>query len=197
MFLQYILKRKKDDLLLRFFNAQNREPSRNDWANTVKNDLNEFGLDFSFEEIKSFSKFMWLKKVKKACKIFAFENLLEAQLEYSKGSNLGYGSLKSRSYLKSAKINANQAKTIFRIRTRMLKVKNNFKNGSVNTKCPICKNGEDSQEHVFIECKMLGERLSKKEYFSIFSENEEEMANVIMKIEKILNLYNSLTEDIT
>ena len=142
-----------DDLLLKFFNAQNREPNKNDWTETVKKDLAELDLEVSFDQIKRFSKFIWLKKVKKACKNIAFENLLDTQMEYSKGINLGYGSLKIRTYLKSSEINSNQAKIIFKIRTRMIKVHNNFKNGSVDVKSPKCKDGEDSQEHLFIECK--------------------------------------------
>ena len=39
MFLQYILKRKSDDLLRRFFEAQCRIPSKNDWCLTVQNDI--------------------------------------------------------------------------------------------------------------------------------------------------------------
>ena len=123
MFLHYILTRKKDDLLLKFFNAQNREPGKNDWSNTVKRDLEKLELDFSFEQIKGMSKAIWLKKIKEASKNIAFENLLETQMEYSKGSNLGYGNFKMRAYLKSKKINVNQAKIIFKIRTRMINVK--------------------------------------------------------------------------
>ena len=36
-----------------------------------------------------------------------------------------------------------------------------------------------------------------KQYFAIFSEYDEEMVKVIMKIEKILTLYNSLTEELS
>lgn len=195
MFLQYILKRKNDDLLLKFFNAQTREPCKNDWSNTVKKDLEELGLEFNFEEIKLFSKSIWLKKVKEACKISAFENLLETQMDYSKGSNIGYGKLMMRSYLKSKKISSNQARIIFKIRTRMMKVKNNFRNGASETKCSVCKDGEDSQVHIFMECKQLGERLTKKEYLIIFSEDDDEIARIINKIQKIYNMHKNFTEN--
>ena len=196
MYLHYILTRKKDDLLLKFFNAQNREPCKNDWVNIVKKDLEEFELDFSFEEIKKFSKKCWLKKVKESCKNIAFENLLETQSSYSKGSNLGYGKLKMRSYLKSKKINSKQAKIVFKIRTRMINVKNNFKNGSSDTNCSICDDGIETQEHIFIECKMLGDRLTKKEYMSLFGEDDEEIASIIAKIENIMNLHENLNSNL-
>ena len=68
MFLRYILTREDEDLLLKFFNAQNREPTKNDWVITVKEDLEKLEIDIDFEEIKSMSKYSWLKIVKEACK---------------------------------------------------------------------------------------------------------------------------------
>ena len=118
-------------------------------------------------------------------------------MEYSKGINLGYGSLKIRTYLKSSEINSNQAKIIFKIRTRMIKVHINFKNGSVDVKYPKCKDGEDSQEHLFIECKKMGERITRKEYFVFFGENEDEMAKVVSKVEKTLVIHKEFIEGLS
>ena len=65
-FLRYILTRKDDDLLLKFFLAQEREPSKKDWSATVKEDLEDFGLEESFDEIKMLTKEAWKRKVKSA-----------------------------------------------------------------------------------------------------------------------------------
>ena len=46
MFLRYILTREDDDLLLKFFNAQMRDPCKNDWVLTVKEDLEKLDLDY-------------------------------------------------------------------------------------------------------------------------------------------------------
>ena len=95
-FLRYILTRNEDDLLLKFFKAQCREPSKNDWCSTIQNDLKEFGLDDNFDEIMNLSKDMWKNKVKEAMKIKAFDDLLDTQASYSKGKSLFYGELKMR-----------------------------------------------------------------------------------------------------
>ena len=54
----------------------------------------------------------------------------------------------------------------------MIKMNNNFKNGSEDVKYKICKDGEDSQEQttVFMECKKLSKGITKKEYFVFFGE---------------------------
>ena len=117
MFLQYILKRKSDDLLRRFFEAQCRIPSKNDWCLTVQNDIKSLNLEADFQTISKISKKVLSKTLKKAIKIKAFEDLLEKQQQYSKGNSLVYGELSMRNYFKSEFITVKQAKLIFKFRT--------------------------------------------------------------------------------
>ena len=48
-----------------------------------------------------------------------------------------------------------QASTIFKARTRMLKVKGNYKNGFKDLKCRACKNAQETQMHVIYECEKI------------------------------------------
>ena len=41
-----------------------------------------------------------------------------------------------------------QASTIYKARTRMLKIKGNYKNGHPNLVCRMCKNDEETQSHI-------------------------------------------------
>ena len=41
-----------------------------------------------------------------------------------------------------------QTSLIFKARTRMLKVKGNYKNGHPNQTCRMCKSGDESQKHI-------------------------------------------------
>ena len=185
MFLHHIITRKEDVLIKKFFSAQCREPRKNDWCETVKRDLDDLELNYEFDDIKKLSKKAWLKRVKEGCKSKAFEDLTDKQIDNSKGSNIGYGSLNMRDYLKTKNINKSQAILLFKIRTRMLNVKNNFKNGNLDLSCRVCFEGLDSQEHMMMECVALGELLTLKEYLQIFGEDEEQMAVIVKKIEKI------------
>ena len=149
MFLQYILKRKSDDLLRRFFEAQCRKPSKNDWCLTVKDDIKSLNLDADFQTISNVSKKVLSKSLKTAIKVKAFEDLLYKQEQYSKGSNLSYGELSMRNYLKSEYITGKQAKLIFKFRTRMVQVKQNYKQSNINNVlCPCCHKEEDHQIHL-------------------------------------------------
>ena len=81
---------KDDDLLLKFFKAQLREPTKNDWCSQVKQDLDELNIEDDFDNIKQMTKSQMSNLVKEAYKAKAFDDLLEKQLTYSKRGKLVY-----------------------------------------------------------------------------------------------------------
>ena len=194
MFLRYIMTRQENDLLNKFLKAQIREPTKNDWCLTVKKDLETFDFDNDFEIVKDFSKETLSSEIKKSCRSKAFDDLLLKKEGYSKGNNLEYGELKMRSYLKSEFINSNDAKTIFKFRSRMLNVKNNFRGSHQNNlNCPLgCPNQIDSQIHlIFCQNNEKSSSVSEAEYNSLFGVNEEKMIPVIQKLNQILEDRNN------
>ena len=50
------------------------------------------------------------------------------------------------------KLTRKQASTIFKARTRMTKVKDNYKNGHTDQTCRACKANPETQKHVIEEC---------------------------------------------
>ena len=86
-----------------------------------------------------------------------------------------------------------QCKIIFETRTRMIKVKGNYKNKEENTKCGLCNTKEETQEHILEECVMLIEKeqdkITKKE---IFCENTQSLIETAKRIEERLNIRDRL-----
>ena len=68
----------------------------------------------------------------------------------------------------------------------MINVKINFKNSHQDLTCLACKADEDSQEHMMLNCTKLNNKLTKKEYFTMFGSDEDKMAEVVKKVEKIV-----------
>jgi len=66
----------------------------------------------------------------------------------TKLQNIQYTKLEMQDYLKSQKINLQKKKILFKARTRMLNVKNNFGSSSP---CPLCNLHEDDQINL-LEC---------------------------------------------
>ena len=100
--------------------------------------------------------------------------------------NLKYESLNMQSYLYSRIINKTEGRNLFMFRTRMALFANNFKNGSDDTKCPMCKdlNSIDSEAHSLI-CEKIIDKLPKVKNVNVnylFSDNLKQLK--IMNIRK-------------
>ena len=82
-----------------------------------------------------------------------------------------------------------QASIIFKARTRMLDVKNNFRNKYKDTECRLCRVEKETQEHILMECSKLHQDESTKVNLDdIFSPNvTAETANKLMEIQETLD----------
>ena len=59
-----------------------------------------------------------------------------------------------------------QTSLIFKARTRMLKIKGNYKNGYTNLTCRLCGKEEESQPHILEECPVVHHKMMPSEYQS-------------------------------
>ena len=85
-YLHHLLKRDKDELISKVFYAQKRKNSKNDWAETIRNDIlteiteqcsmlsNNTSVEYEdiFGEVKE-----QLKVTKLYCEVFETENVIE------------------------------------------------------------------------------------------------------------------------
>ena len=102
------------------------------------------------------SKEEFKKKVSSAVQKAGFWFLSSEKLKMSKVMSVQHESLSLQEYFHPSFLNIQEAKMLFRIRSRMVDVKMNFKNKYTDTLCPVCKTVgiNDSQEHV-LECPQL------------------------------------------
>ena len=100
-YLQSILKQDKTGMLYTFFLTQWHNPCKGDWTEQVKEDLADFKIQCSFEEIEKKSKESFKKLVKIRAKELALEQLQSKQNKHSKMENLSYSEVKIQSYLNS------------------------------------------------------------------------------------------------
>ena len=81
-------------------------------------------------------------KVKKACKIYTFNKLIAIKNRHEKNKHIEYSKLETSKYLLSNMFSVTQSRILFKLRTRMLDVKANFKNKYQNNiSLLVCKNG--------------------------------------------------------
>ena len=94
-----------------------------------------------------------------------YKKMKMAQEERSKLKHFLEGKIEwrpeeSAQYMKQ--LTRKQASTIFKARTRMLKVKCNYKNGYRDHACRACQKTPETQKHVLNECEIIKSNITRK-----------------------------------
>ena len=138
----------------RFFHAQLSNPVDGDWTKQVQKDLQDIDMNLSMNDIKSLSEDCLRTKVKNAISKAAFKWLTSEKLKKTKVMNISYEKFGIQEYLVSPEMETREKKLLFQMRTRMVDLKANYKNGHADISCPLCGTSEDNQKHV-LECSTL------------------------------------------
>ena len=168
--------RKKRSLISKCFEAQKRNPCRNDWVVSIYDDLAELDIGLSFEDIQNLSKYQFQNFLRKIIEEKALEYLTNLKLSHSKVELLEHKSLKMQKYLEPQNVETiNLSKFLFQARTRMLEVKLNFRNkySKDDLECPFKCSIADSQKHLLLCQKLEGNQISNQlpHYEDLFTVN--------------------------
>ena len=163
-----------------------------------KNDLNDLEIDLSFEDIEEMKKEEFAKIVKKVIREKAFEDLMKEKVKHSKLAHITYKELKIQHYLVDSRVESWVAKDIFKYRTRMSDVHENFQNSySYKPNCPLCTKQKDDQIHL-LKCDVLKNKcpslLVNKNYYDIFSEDCLRIYETVRLLSKTMEIRRSLLE---
>ena len=158
-YLHNLVNRKEKEMIHQFFVTQWMNPTRGDWTETVRKDLEEFGIEEDIEFLKSKSKGTFKRLLKKKAREIAFESLVEMKVKHSKMNNLEYKELKLQEYFQLPGIRIEQVREIFKFRTRMLTFGENFRGAKESVICPLCRSHADSQAWC-LQCPAMMKELS-------------------------------------
>ena len=116
------------------------------------------------------------------------------KLKHTKVMHLKHDTLKIQNYLLPANQKDVQlSKFIFHAKTRMLKVRHNFKNNYVHKskECPLGCGSEDTQEHLLICSKIVESSvstLSQPSYEDLFSEESSKQNTIAAILQRRLKI---------
>ena len=188
MYLHYILIQEDHELVARFFKAQSVKPVKNDWYLSVVDDLKEFEIDMTFEDIKEMKKGKFKDIIKGKIREKAFNDLQNLKNIHSKLDNIKYEEFKIQDYFINNNEDSRIAKSIFKFRTRMVDVHENFKNSyRYKESCPLGCVEKDEQSHL-LKCEKLSavhDNSDENDYFDIFSDNSSKIKNVSKNISEM------------
>ena len=184
MFLHYILSQPKESLMKKFFNAQLENSSKTDWTFQVKNYMKELEINLTMEEIHCMSKNMFKEYIRKKIESGALK-YLKSQIK-SKGKEIEYKEIEMQEYLKpESKLSIKEKQDIFKMRTRMIDIKENMKGNHFNFDCDACKlkgiRRKETQRHVY-KCIQLNKRKRTIKYKEIFGSKTAKMKHIIKRM---------------
>ena len=171
-YFHYLVNRDKEGMLYKFFETMYENPSKEDWTEQAKADLQDFGIKDDFSLLRSVTKTKFKNTVKIKMKEYALDKLNEAKFEHSKMENLVFTELAIQSYLISDELSLSQKRNIFLFRSRMADYSENYRDGTNVVKpCRICKSHSDCQTHS-VSCQLtLKSVKARGNYSEIFSNN--------------------------
>jgi hypothetical protein len=178
------LKRTKSNLLHMILT----NPSNKSWKTKTEQLMEKINCnDLDHTQSKAITK----TKITKATEIAFHDNITRAGQEKSKITHLLKGRKtwapgKRPTYITS--MNRYQTSIIFKARTRMIPVKNNFRNQYKDTICRGCKAETETQEHILTECGQLHkDQTTKVENEDYFSEDINTLRKTPTNIQTILD----------
>ena len=115
-----------DKMLSKFYYAQKNMPVKDDWTIQVDKDKEELDINLSDTDIKKMKKYKFKLLLKKKINIAALNYLNKLKAKHTKADNIQSSEIKCSEYLLNTKLSKNEAKLLFKFRTRMYSVKGNF-----------------------------------------------------------------------
>ena len=204
LYLHSLLKKDPSSLASKVFLQMIKKPLNSDWINIVKNDLKDFNMHLTFDQISNIPKEKFKAIVRDACKKACFHSLLLEREKLSKGKEICFEKLQMQHYLSSdSSLSITSMRKIFHIQTREIFLKCNFPNLFKDTNCvaaPLCRE-KDENSHIFI-CSYLMKRnelsITNLQYCEIFSSNistQELIANIIFTRLEVRNSLQGTQSD--
>ena len=194
-YMHNLLNRSESEMVYKFFIAQWFNPTKGDWTETVKQDLEAFDMPAEFDYFKSKGKHAFKSEVKKKAKEYSLRTLMTQKDGHSKMDNVDYEELRTQSYFHLEGIKINEIQNVFKYRTRMTKVGANYRGRGGVMWCPLCEKHLDRQENMF-ECEVLKKTIQiEGDLTNIYTQNVKlEVAREVSKVqitrEKLLEEQN-------
>ena len=161
---QTILKRNEEELTKRVYKAQSENPIFGDFYHLVKSDWELIGETMNEEYIRTSNKNTYKKHIKKKIREAAFMYLKDQQKMHSKIKDIEYKKFETQGYMNSPLFTNDEVNLLYRIRSRALNCKANFKNRYKNDNllCILCNEEQCTQQHILL-CKALQSKLESNE----------------------------------
>ena len=158
MYLWHLLSRNESEMIHRIYDSQKVSSSVGDWVRLVEADKTELGIALTDKEIQGVSKSVFNKFVKKKVKTNMMKYLSEKKKSHTKAKFINCD-FNQAEYIKDPMFTTREKQLLFKLRSKTLDVKENFKGMHRNPWCISCGLFKESQSHL-LQCPELVSKLN-------------------------------------
>ena len=136
--------------------------TKGDWIQLFHEDFELIGEHIDEENIVKIPKEEYRKIMKEKVHKAAFNQLIELkQKSKTKMKDVDYDKFEMQSYMKSSKLNLDEIRLLFALRSKSYPAKMNYKKmNKGNLKCTFLCDSEETQDHIFESCQPIQSRIS-------------------------------------
>ena len=193
MYYHTIMSRADDEITKRILLHQKETNIKGDFYYQVNTDMDKIAI--TEEDILTKSEVTIKDQVKENVKQAAFKYLIDIAKTHSKTRHNIYQNLNGMEYFRDPRFSTEYTKLLFKFRTRMFSVRNNFRNNYASTLCPLCAAEEDSQEHLLTCSVIKSYYTTTMKYDEIFSDDINVLLDTASELTKIVNIRSTLVAD--
>ena len=190
----HIVNMNSNELVFRFYTAQTLRSVKHDWVLQIAKDKADLGMmNMSDEDVRKISKQKFKSFIQNKVNQLRCKNLKEIQEKQSKSKNLIIRNSKTPvQYLMSKNLCLKEIQTLFKLKTEMINVKNNFKSSHIeNMWCRTCQLFSETQEHLYY-CSTLRRHLTDVNFadysYNMINGNIEQQEKFVKVYQVILEM---------
>ena len=160
MYWWHILNVEETEMINKVYRAQKLSPVSGDWVLLIEEDKQMFNIKMADDEVKVVSKYKFTNFVKKKAKELTIEYLMRLRQRHSKSTDLDVQDLSISPYLIDGRFSKESRELLFKLRSKTMDVKENFKNAYFNNHmlCELCLLFPCTQSHP-LQCPQLNIKL--------------------------------------
>ena len=191
IFVQYILQQDSNSLIYTFFEAQKGDSIKGDLVSQVMEDLEQLDIKLTFDQIKQYPKEKFKMMIKDKVNKVSYIWLIKEKEKLKSVQNIHYLRFEMQQYLVTDKLNTQQKRLLFHLRTKKLPLFNNrkFEHADGDLKCPFCRDDLDWEGHQ-LKCSFLVGNQSqiiqeKCDIYDIYSDNISKQITITLVFEAV------------
>ena len=184
MYWWHIVNVEKTELISRVYSAQKLISISGDWVKLLHEDKKQFSINLSDDDMCNISEYKFRNFLKKKAEELTIQYLSELKRKHSKSEHLDVSDMALSEYLVDVRFNKSERELLFKLRSRTIQVKDNFKNAYINNDmlCVLCKMFRCTQSHI-LQCPSINSKIivDKKQTISekfIYGSVDEQLVYV-------------------